>query len=580
MAAAAPAGKSPEDEDLRSIQQARDLVGAARIAWESYAHFSQEQVDRVVGAAAAAASSAALELATLAVEETGYGVVEHKFIKNKFASDDVYRFIKDMKTVGIIREIPSVKVVEIAEPVGVVAAVVPSTNPTSTAIYKILISLKARNAVVLSPHPAAKRCILRTTEIMKAAALSAGAPPGVVDCMTELTLEGTQELMKHRKTSVVLATGGMGLVRAAYSSGKPAFGVGPGNVPAYVESSADVPRAVRDILTGKSYDHGTLCCSEQALVCDAAIESRVRESVAREGGYFLTREQIDSVTRIAVLPSRLANPEIVGKSAAFIARKAGFEVPPGTRVLVAELQGVGRDYPLSIEKLSPILAFYVVKDWKEGCERSKAILAYGGMGHTLAIHSANDEIIRAFALEKPAFRIIANSPATHGAVGFSTGLSPAMTLGCGAYGGNITSDNITPLHLINVKRLAYGIRPVDIQRALEEYGYPGKRTSSAPAAATDPAPSLEDRIARFLASRGIGAAAPPGGSEAPPSPEPPPPAPPPTASSLEVKALEFISENDVRSALSDGRKLPVGPGTLITPSARDLGNENNVFLRV
>jgi acetaldehyde dehydrogenase (acetylating) len=397
--------------------------------------------------------------------------------------------------------------------------------------------------------------------------------------MSEVTVEGTQELMSHRKTSVILATGGMGLVRAAYSSGKPAFGVGPGNVPAYIESSADVPRAVKDVLTGKSYDNGTLCCSEQALLCDAAIETQVRESVSREGGSFLSKEQIEAVSRIAVLPSRLANPEIVGKSAPFIAGKAGFEVPRGTRVLVAELQGVGRDYPLSIEKLSPILAFYVVKDWKEGCERSKAILAYGGMGHTLSIHSSNDEIIREFALQKPAFRIIANSPATHGAVGFSTGLSPAMTLGCGAYGGNITSDNITPLHLINVKRLAYGIRPVDISKSLEEYGYPGARSvPAAPAAAAGSHPkaaSLEEKIARFLSTRGV-AAPPSSGFE----PEPPRRSASAAAPAPQVAPLEFISEGDVRSALHDGRKLPVGPGTLITPSARDLGNENNVFLRI
>ncbi|MGH9389408.1 MAG: hypothetical protein ACRD1Z_07315, partial [Vicinamibacteria bacterium] len=301
------------------------------------------------------------------------------------------------------------------------------------------------------------------------------------------------------------------------------------------------------------------------------------ESVAREGGYFLSKDQIEAVTRIAVLPSRLANPEIVGKSARFIAEKAGFDVPRGTRVLVAELQGVGRDYPLSIEKLSPILAFYVVKDWRDGCERAKAILAYGGMGHTLSIHSSNDEIIREFALQKPAFRIVANSSATHGAVGFSTGLSPAMTLGCGAYGGNITSDNITPMHLINVKRLAYGIRPVDIAKALEEYGYPGARSVPSPAVAAAPAslpslPSLEDKIARFLASRGVA----PGGFE----PELPRPSPPPPPPPLQVAPLEFVSEVDVRSALNEGRKLPVGPGTLITPSARDLGNENNIFLRV
>jgi acetaldehyde dehydrogenase (acetylating) len=573
------------DPDLRSVQQARELVTKARQAWETYAHFTQEQVDRIVEAAALAASSAAHELAKLAVEETGYGVVEHKFIKNKFAAADVYRFIRDMKTVGIIREHPERKVIEIAEPVGVVAAIIPSTNPTSTAIYKILISLKSRNAIVLSPHPSAAKCILRTTELMKEAALSAGAPAGLVECMTEVSLEGTRELMSHRRTSVILATGGMGLVRAAYSSGKPAFGVGPGNVPAYIESSADVPGAVRDVLTGKSYDNGTLCCSEQALVCDAAIETQVRDCVVREGGYFLSKEQMRDLAKVAVLPSRLANPEIVGKSARFIAEKAGFAVPEGTRVLVAELEGVGREHPLSIEKLSPILAFYVVRDWKEGCERSKQILAYGGMGHTLAIHSRNDDVIREFALQKPAFRIVANTTATHGAVGFSTGLSPAMTLGCGAYGGNITSDNITPMHLINVKRLAYGIRPVDLAKALEEYGYPGERTRREPVAAAAPSrgvarENLEEKISSFLERRGLpspvarleGAA--PAGAAAPSRPSPSPP-PPPAA-----VALDFVSEGDVRSALSDGRKLPVGPATVITPSARELGNDNNVFLRV
>ena len=624
------------------MQQARDMVLAAREAWERYAHFSQEQVDRIVGDAARAASRSAYELAKLAVEETGFGVLEHKFIKNKFASDDVYRFIRDMKTVGIIREDFERRVVEIAESLGVVAAVVPSTNPTSTAIYKILISLKARNGIVISPHPSAKGCIRRTTEIMKAAALAAGAPEGIVDCMTDVSLDGTKELMSHRRTSVVLATGGMSLVRTAYSSGKPAFGVGPGNVPAYIESSADVPHAVSSVITGKSYDNGTLCCSEQALICDDAIHAQVREEILRQGGYFLTPEQVEAVASLAVLPSRLANPEIVGKAADVIAEKAGFAVPKGTRVLVAELSGVGRDFPLSIEKLSPILAFYIVRDWREGCERSKEILAYGGMGHTLAIHSGNDGIIREFALQKPASRIVANTSATHGAVGFSTGLSPAMTLGCGSYGGNITSDNITPMHLINVKRLAYGIRPVDVAKALEDYGYPGELnarlhqkaevvTSAKASSAVSKSVGLEGRVSHFLASRGLGSFASDRNVEAS------------TANSVgraedsatplvttandgnaeastanavgraedsatplvttandgnaetstanavgriedsaapSVTALEFVSEDDVRSALTDGRKLPVGPDTVITPSARDLGNENNVFLRV
>ena len=593
-----------KDQDLLSLQEARTLLRRAREAWNTLAHFPQEKIDRIVGAAAEAASNASLELARLAVEETGYGVLEHKFVKNKFASVDVYASIKDMKTVGIIREVPEKKLYEIAEPVGVVAAVIPSTNPTSTAIYKILISLKARNTIVLSPHPAAMRCICATAEVMRKAALAAGAPEGSIECMEHVSIEGTQELMRHRETSVILATGGMGLVRAAYSSGKPAFGVGPGNVPAYIESSADVVKAVRDVIAGKSYDNGTLCCSEQALVCDEAIASQVKERVAAEGGVFLTAEQMRAVERIAIMPSRLANPQIVGKAATFIAEKAGIKVPAGTKVLVAELEGVGRDYPLSIEKLSPILAFYVVKDWRDGCERAKEILRYGGMGHTLSIHSQNQDIIMEFGLQKPAFRIIVNSPATHGAVGFSTGLAPAMTLGCGAYGGNITSDNITPLHLINIKRLAFEIRPVDLQAALAEYGFASSSTSTGSEVrghSTSPSTNVasssstvEERVASYLKSRGLLSMASPssgatpvgaidpaglsGEASARATRDPHPRAA--TSTAAPTAALEFVSEEDVRQALGDRRKLPIGPDTIVTPSARELGNENGVFVRV
>lgn len=570
-----------QDIDLISVQETRNLVTRAREAWSSYSHFSQEDVDRIVAAAAEAASKAAHELGQMAVEETGFGVVEHKFLKNKFAAVDVHRFIKDLKTVGVIREVPEKRIYEIAEPVGVVAAIIPSTNPTSTAIYKILISLKSRNTIVLSPHPAAKRCIKATADRMQEAALAAGAPAGSIGCMEHVSLDGTQELMRHRLTSIILATGGMGLVRAAYSSGKPAFGVGPGNVPAYIESTADVAKAVRDILTGKSFDNGTLCCSEQALICDQSVSTEVREEAGRQGGYFLTRDEARAVERVAVTSSRLANPEIVGKSARFIAEKAGFKVPPATRVLLAELDGVGRDHPLSIEKLSPILAFYVVKDWQEGCERCKQVLSYGGMGHTLSIHSENQDIIMKFALEKPAFRIIVNSSATHGAVGFSSGLDPAMTLGCGAYGGNITSDNISPIHLINIKRLAFEVRPVDLERALLEYGYPAE-TAASPVREGVVA-SVEERVSQFLERRGLSPRQPANVSS--PDPES-------RVAEAEKRGgedpgqarspapLDFVSEEDVRVALQQGRKLPVGPKTVITPSARDLGNEENVFIRV
>jgi acetaldehyde dehydrogenase (acetylating) len=573
-----------KDRDLLSIQEARRLVTRAREAWSSLAHISQDEVDRIVAAAAAAAADASRRLAEMACMETGFGVLEHKFIKNKFASVEVFEFIKDMKTVGVIREIPDQQVYEIAEPVGVVAAIVPSTNPTSTAIYKILISLKSRNTVVLSPHPAAKECIKTTAEIMSKAAVAAGAPEGAVSCMEHVSLEGTQELMSHRQTSVILATGGMGLVRAAYSSGKPAFGVGPGNVPAYIESSADIKKAVGDVLTGKSFDNGTLCCSEQALICDSSISEKVREEVVKQGGVFLSPSDTEAVAKIAVTSSWLANPEIVGKDATLIATKAGLNVPAGTRVLVAELGGVGRDYPLSIEKLSPILAFYVVKDWREGCERAKQVLGFGGMGHTLSIHSKNQDVIMKFALEKPAHRVIVNSSATHGATGFSTGLAPAMTLGCGAYGGNITSDNLTPLHLVNIKRLAFELRSADVEKALADYGF--SDTPESPKVATDVPASVEQRVSDFLDQRGFssqsrevtrpavgvkGGASSEAGRQSESGLEPPtPPQPPP---------LDFVSEEDVRTAMEQGRKLAVGPGTVITPSARDLGNENGVFIK-
>src|SRR5205085_4551883 len=324
--------------------------------------------------------------------------------------------------VGVVARYEDRRVVEIAEPFGVVAAVVPSTNPTSTAIYKILISLKARCAIVLSPHPAAVGCITRVAEVMNEAACRAGAPQGAINWMTTVTLEGTQELMKHRDVAVILATGGMGLVRAAYSAGKPAYGVGPGNAPAYIERTAVVKKAVRDIITGKTFDNGVLCSSENSVVVDEAIAEDVKREFQAQGAYFMSKTEIDAVARVLVTPQRLPNPALVGKLATVIAEKCGITVPTDTRVLIAPLEGVGRDYPLSIEKLCPVLSFYVVKDWREGCERCKQILRYGGMGHTMSVHSQNEQTILEFGLHKPAFRIVVNSPTTHGSIGLTTGL--------------------------------------------------------------------------------------------------------------------------------------------------------------
>src|SRR5437899_1806287 len=511
------------DRDLASIAEARALARRARAAAPILAEFSQEQIDAVIDAMAAAATAQAEAFARLAVEETGYGVVADKIQKNLFGSDKVYKFIRPQKTVGVIRRLEDRKVIEIAEPFGVVAAIVPSTNPTSTAIYKILISLKARCSVVLSPHPAAVKCITRVAEVMNEAALRAGAPQGAISWMTTVTLEGTQELMKHRDVAVILATGGMGLVRAAYSAGKPAYGVGPGNAPAYIERTANVKKAVRDVVTGKTFDNGVLCSSENSVVVDEAVADEVKREFQAQGGYFLNAAEMELLGRALVTPQRLPNPVLVGKSAIFIAAKCGITVPESTRVLIAPLAGVGRDYPLSIEKLCPVLSFYVVTDWREGCERCKQILRYGGMGHTMSIHSQNDQIILEFGLHKPAYRIIVNSPTTHGSVGLSTGLDPAMTLGCGGFGGNITSDNISPRHLLNIKRLAHELtpvptrwdrvasidRPADGERPgagpttqVRPYALP-RTPARAPAPAGISADALSRRIDEFLGSRGF-----------------------------------------------------------------------------
>ena len=467
---------------------------------------------------AAAVTPQAEALARLAHEETGYGVVADKVQKNLFASEKVYRFIRPMKTVGVIRRIEDRKVIEIAEPFGVVCAIVPSTNPTSTAIYKILIAVKARCPIVISPHPVRRPLHHpRRRDHERGGHGRPGRPSGAINWMTTVTLEGTQELMKARETAVILATGGMGLVRAAYSAGKPAYGVGPGNAPAYIESSADVAKAVRDIVTGKTFDNGVLCSSENSVVVDAPLVEEVKRAVRRPTAGTScrppksTRSDASWSARSGCRTRRSS-----GRPAAYIASQAGITVPDGTRVLIAELAGVGRDFPLSIEKLCPVLSFYVVSDWREGCERCKQILRYGGMGHTMSIHSRNDDIILQFGLKKPAYRIVVNSPTTHGSIGLTTGLEPAMTLGCGGYGGNITSDNISPRHLLNIKRLAYEITPAVVRRESAPAAGTAAQLPKAPAVQAPTglaAESLSRRIDQFLASRGY---TPPAGPAAPP----------------------------------------------------------------
>ena len=560
------------DRDLQSIQQARECVEAAYAAHKRLAAFSQEKVDAIVAAMAEAGLRAAEPLARMAVEETGFGKYEDKILKNKFGSQFVYNAIKDLKTVGILREDRDKGIVEIAAPVGVIAAIVPSTNPTSTAINKILISLKGGNGIVLSPHPSAANCILETSKILTAAAIAAGAPEGIIQCMTLPTLEATQELMKHRKTALILATGGHGLVRAAYSAGKPAYGVGPGNVPAYIEPSADIQKAVRDIFTGKCFDNGTLCSSEQAIVTDESIQDKVIEEMKRNGGYFLSESEADTLGKIVVTPNRSINPKIVGRAATVIASMAGLRVPEGTRVLVARLQGVGRDFPLSIEKLSPILAFYVEKDWRAACDRCIELLNYGGLGHTMAIHSKNEGIIREFGLQKPVFRIVVNSQSALGAVGYTTELFPSMTLGCGSIGGNITSDNISPLHLINIKRLAYG------RDGWRPGGQAWAKETSGSERVTVTREDVSSVVDQLLSQRGLSATPPPASPSA--ASLPPPPQSGAATSAGTPVAVSFVCEDDIRQALRKGEKIYVTPKSIITPAARDLGTDKDVLVFV
>ncbi|MCA1592312.1 MAG: aldehyde dehydrogenase family protein [Acidobacteria bacterium] len=469
------------DKDLVSVQQARDLVEAAHRAQGALARFDQAKIDRICGAMAAAALRESARLGALAVEETGYGVPDDKREKNRFAAEDVWSFFKSLRTVGVINE--SKDVLEIASPRGVVAGIIPSTNPTSTAIFKILISIKARNAVVLSPHPSAAKCINETARVMREAAVREGLPAEAIGCMSTATIEGTETLMKHKQTAVILATGGIGLVRAAYSSGKPAFGVGPGNVPVFIERTADVPLAVQNILTGKTFDNGTICASEQAVVADAPVAKQVRQEFEAQGGHFLNASEADQLAKVVSTPQRTLNPGIVGRSVEVIAKMAGLSVPPGTRCLMAEVGGVGREHPLSMEKLSPILAFYVEDGMERAAARCFEILSYGGMGHTAGIHTRSREMARAYGTEMPASRVVVNTPTTHGAIGFSTALPPSMTLGCGSWGGNVTSDNISPWHLMDIKRVAFETRPVPSKRPA--------RTSQQPSASPlQPAPAM------------------------------------------------------------------------------------------
>jgi len=498
------------DKDLLSIQEVRTKVEKAWESQKKYATYSQEQVDAIVERMAAAARANARYLAEFAVEETGYGNAKDKYIKNLLNCDWLPRRMRGIKTVGILRELPEEKLVEIGVPVGVIAAVLPTTNPTSSAIYKTLISLKAGNAIVISPHPRAHKCTCATTSILYQAAIEAGAPEGIIQCIDNATIEGTNALMRHEKTGVILATGGSGIVKAAYSSGKPAFGVGPGNVPVLVDTSADLSEAIPKIVAGKSFDFGTVCSSEQALVAESSMRDRILALLREHKAYIATDAQKEALGKLLVTQNWTINPQCVGQAPTKLARMAGFEVPSDTSIICCEIGGVGKQYPLSMEKLSPVLSLHFVNDHATAMDTCFALLKFGGLGHTAVIYAKNDTRIREYGLRMPAMRVLVNTPSPQGSTGITTNVFPAMTLGCGAAAGNITSDNVGPQHLINIKRLAYVVRkpeeafemPLDIHQA------PGRPSSSAPAAAgTIDRSAVVAAVEKYLASRGFAVAA-------------------------------------------------------------------------
>lgn len=445
------------DKDLAARQQARLLARQASLAQEALAKLSQEKLDAIVNGVAAAFLGEAERLAALAVEETGFGNVPDKTIKNRFASEKVAAAIRDMKTVGILNVDEEKKIWEIGVSVGVIAAIVPSTNPTSTVCYKALIALKAGCAIVFSPHPKAMNCTCQAAALVARAAEEAGAPKGAVGCLSIPALAGCQELMSAPEVKLILATGGPGMVRAAYSSGKPAIGVGAGNGPAYIHSSADVSRAISCIAASKSFDNGTICASEQSIIVEKSMEEAVCREATRQGFYFMSTQEAGSLSKLLFRPGGGLNPEIVGKSAEVLAKMAGFQVPSGTKILVAREQEAGPTRPYSMEKLCPVLAFFVMEHEDAVLEKAVEVLRHEGSGHTFVIHARQEEVIRRFALAVPVSRFLVNAPAAQGGIGAATNLFPALTLGCGAVGGSSSSNNVSPLDLINIRRVAWGV---------------------------------------------------------------------------------------------------------------------------
>ena len=430
-----------------------DLIQEAKAAQAKYKTFNQEQVDAVVDKVAAELTKAAEKLARMANEETGLGNVEDKTTKNLFASQVVYESIKDEPTVGIINRDEANGIIEVGDPMGVIAALIPTTNPTSTVTYKALLALKSRNGIVFSPHPGAVKSIMETVRLIEEAAVAAGAPEGLVQVIKEPTLEETNAMMEDEDTALILATGGGGMVKAAYSSGNPTIGVGPGNAPAFIEKSADIDNAVQTIIDSKTFDYGVICSSEESVLVEAAIKEETVRTFEEKGAYFLNPEEQEKLRQVLNGDGRL-NPQVVGKSASALADLAGIEVPAETRVLLAEQTEISQENIYAGEKLTSLLTLYTVNDWADGVNKAGQILDVTGLGHTAILHSTDQEKIEEYGIAINASRILINTGGTLGAIGSTTQLDPSLTLGCGTAGGGSTTDNVTVRHLLNVRRVA------------------------------------------------------------------------------------------------------------------------------
>ncbi|MEE1072216.1 MAG: bifunctional acetaldehyde-CoA/alcohol dehydrogenase [Cellulosilyticum sp.] len=448
--------KVSNNEVIDPIKMVDELANKAAVCLEKMMQLTQEQVDQIVKAMALAGLSNQMHLARMAVEETGRGIFEDKVTKNIFSTEYIYHDIKNQKTVGIIEDNDDDAFMLVAEPVGVVAGVTPVTNPTSTTMFKAIIALKSRNPIIFGFHPSAQSCSSEAARIVRDAAIEAGAPEDCVQWIEHPSIEATNALMNHPTVAMVLATGGSGMVRAAYSTGKPALGVGPGNVPAFIEKTANLERSVNDIILSKSFDNGMICASEQAAIIEAPIYDKVVKLFKEQGCYFATKEEIKKLEPVVINPEKgMVNPAIVGKYPYEIAEMAGIKIPKETKILCCEIEGVGPEFPLSKEKLSPVLAIVKAKSVEDGIKKAEIMVEMGGLGHTSSVHSTNNDVINAFSNALKTGRIVVNSPSTHGAIGdIYNSVTPSLTLGCGSYGHNSTTSNVSTTNLINVKKVA------------------------------------------------------------------------------------------------------------------------------